>query len=247
MIALVAAAIFGAAPADTLRLQVGSPEVNGAVYPEHRARNRVYRGDAGSPPVTQWTNELTVGDSAGRPVMRWVTRGGQTGTESGGATWELHQTYDARTLSPYTYSLRTSSGAFTELTIDGTRVRGSRKASPTAEVETIDNTLSYAAFPAHASDLVPLAVGLRQGAVMTLPVWSPGMPDAVLHVFTVRDRQPVEVEGTSVEAWRVDEHRHSDGTLVATWYLVDRSPYMVYAEIPLANGTVQRMTGVALP
>jgi hypothetical protein len=45
----------------------------------------------------------------------------------------------------------------------------------------------------------------------------------------------------------VDEHRHSDGTLVATWYLVDRSPYMVYAEIPLANGTVQRMTGVALP
>ena len=244
MITLVAAAVFAAAQADTLRLQVGSPEVNGAVYPEHRARNRVYRGDAGAPPVTQWTNELSLGDSAGRPVMRWVTRGGQAGA---GATWELHQTYDARTLAPYTYSRRSSSGAFTELTIDGARVRGSRKASPTAEVETIDLTLSYPAFPAHASDLVPLAVGLREGQVMTLPVWSPGMPDAVIHVFTVRGRQPVEVEGSTVQAWKVDEHRHSDGTLVATWYLTDRSPYMVYAEVPLANGTVQRMTGVDLP
>lgn len=242
MIGPIAALLLATASADTLRLQVGSPEVNGAVYPDHRARNRVYRGPAGSPPATQWTNELVLGDSAGRPVMRWTTRGGQ-----GAATWELRQTYDARTLAPYTYSLRSSSGAFTELTIDGARVRGARKASPAAEVEAIDRTLSHAAFPAHASDLVPLAVGLRDGAVMTLPVWSPGMPDAVLHVFTVRGRQGVEVEGSTVEAWKVEERRHSDGHWVATWYLVDRSPYMVYAEVPLPDGTVQRMTGVALP
>jgi hypothetical protein len=242
MISILAAVLLGVVQADTLRLQVGSAEVNGAVYPEHRARNRVYRGDRGAPPVSEWTNDLTLGDSAGRRVMRWVTRGGQ-----GASGWELLQTYDARTLAPYTYSRRSGSGAFVDLTFDGARVRGSRKVSATAEVEQIDRTLSSAAFPAHASDLVPLAVGLREGAVMTLPVWSPGMPDAVTHVFSVRGRQAVEVEGGSIEAWKVDEHRQSDGALVATWYLIDRSPYMVYAEVPLPNGTVQRITGVDLP
>ena len=32
---------------------------------------------------------------------------------------------------------------------------------------------------------------------------------------------------------------------VATWYLVERSPYMVLAEVPTPNG-VMRITGVAL-
>jgi glycolate oxidase len=31
-----------AAAADTLRLEVGSPEIDGRVFPSHRARNRVY-------------------------------------------------------------------------------------------------------------------------------------------------------------------------------------------------------------
>jgi hypothetical protein len=34
--------------------------------------------------------------------------------------------------------------------------------------------------------------------------------------------------------------------LKATWYLTEQSPYMVYAEVPLPNGQVQRMTGVSL-
>jgi hypothetical protein len=62
-----------AVEADTLRLEVGSPEIDGRVFPSHRARNRSYRGE-GAPPVSTWTNDLAVGDSAGTAVHRWVTR-----------------------------------------------------------------------------------------------------------------------------------------------------------------------------
>ena len=34
------------------------------------------------------------------------------------------------------------------------------------------------------------------------------------------------------------------GTLIANWYLLTDSPYMVYGEVPLPNGGVQRMTEV---
>ena len=35
--------------------------------------------------------------------------------------------------------------------------------------------------------------------------------------------------------------------MVATWYLIDKSPYMVYGEVPLPNGQVQHMSEVAIP
>jgi hypothetical protein len=35
--------------------------------------------------------------------------------------------------------------------------------------------------------------------------------------------------------------------LLATWWLLDKSPYMVYGEVPLADGTIQRMTEVEVP
>ena len=62
---------------DTIRLEVGSKEVNGKVYAPHAARVRVRIGSDTSRVVSEWTNELTVGDSAGRAVHRWVTKGTQ--------------------------------------------------------------------------------------------------------------------------------------------------------------------------
>ena len=59
---------------DTIRIEVGSKEVNGRVYLPHAARVRVRVGGPDSPITSEWTNELTLGDSAGRPVMRWVTK-----------------------------------------------------------------------------------------------------------------------------------------------------------------------------
>jgi hypothetical protein len=234
------------AGADTLRLHVGSAQVRGAIYPPHLARNRVYRGPEGSPPVATWTNELTLGDSAGRPVMRWVTRGARLSPAGDTVHWVLRQTYDAATLAPYAYSLTSTDGASTEYTIDGPRIQGTRRLAADSTARQVSLTLDQAAFIASASDLVPLAVGLCPGLVMTAPVWGPAMSNAEVRVFSVVGRQRVNVEGVPVDSWKVEERSRRDGSLVATWYLTEQSPYMVYAEVPLPNGQVQRMTGVSL-
>lgn len=226
---------------DTIRLEVGSPEVDGRVFPPHRARNTVYIGDSPTP-VTTWTNELTVGDSAGTSVMRWITRG----TQANGATWELLQTYDGRTLAPLRWAMRSSVGMDARLTIDGTRVRGTWKTPADTAPADVDRTIPRRGFIASASDLVPMAVGLREGTVMTAPLWSPQGTDVEVVVFTVLREERVTVEGAEVMAWRVEERAQATGALKATWWLTNASPYMVLAEIPLANGSIQRITGVAL-
>ena len=102
-------------------------------------------------------------------------------------------------------------------------------------------------FVASASDLVPTAVGLKEGTVITAPFWSPAMTKAELRIFSVLGQATVDVEGAHVRAWKVDERRYTDRQLLATWYLVDTSPCMVHGEVPLPNGQTQRMTEVAIP
>ena len=239
---------FGLAiSSDTIRLEVGSKDVNGRVYAPHAARVRVHVGSLDTPPTAEWTNELTLGDSAGRPVMRWVTKGTRTAPGGGTTTWELRQTYDAVTLAPYGYHARSSNGAYTQLTLQGTRVRGTKRVPGDTTVQQVDVTLDRSGFVASASDLVPTAVGLEEGAVMTAPFWSPAMTKSELRIFTVLGQVSVNVEGTDVRSWKVEERRYSDKQLLATWYLVDKSPYMVYGEMPLPNGQTQRMTEVAIP
>jgi hypothetical protein len=235
------------APFDTIRLEVGSKEVNGRVYAPHAARVRVRVGSIDGPITAEWTNELTLGDSGGRPVMRWVTKGTRAAPSGGTTTWELRQTYDAVTLAPYGYHHMASTGAFTQLTLSGTRVRGTKRLPGDTVVQPVDVTLDRAGFFAGASDLVPAAVGFKEGAVMIAPFWSPAMTKAELRVFSVIGKTTVKVEGADVTSWKVEEYRYADRQLMATWYLTDVSPYMVYGEVPLPNGQVQRMTEVAIP
>jgi len=232
---------------DTIRLEVGSKEVNGRVYAPHAARVRVHVGSLETPPTAEWTNELTLGDSAGRPVMRWVTKGTRTAPGGGTTTWELRQTYDAVTLAPYGYHAKSSNGGYTQLTLDGSRVRGTKRVPGDSLVQAVDVTLDQPGFVASASDLVPAAVGLKEGSVIIAPFWSPAMTKAELRIFSILGRVSVTVEGSDLSAWKVEERRHSDGQLLATWYLMDTAPYMVYGEVPLPNGQVQRMTEVAIP
>ena len=242
--------VAGAKPVmsgDTIRLEVGSTQVNGRVYAPHAARVRVHLGSLDSAPTAEWTNELTLGDSAGRRIMRWVTRGTRSGPRGGTITWELRQTYDAATLAPYGYSSTASNGAYTQLTLDGTRVRGTRRMPGDTTALPVDVTLDRPGFVASASDLVPTAVGLKEGTVITAPFWSPAMTKAEMRVFSVLGQVSVNVEGSDIAAWKVEERRYSDRQLLATWYLTDTSPYMVYGEVPLPNGQMQRMTEVALP
>lgn len=233
------------ASGDTIRLEVGSPLVDGRVYKPHAALVRVRIGDPNGPVLREWTNELTLGDSAGRPVMRWVTKGKQNVGQGAGNTWELRQTYDAITLKPYAYNSWSSAGAHTILTIDGNRVRGTRRTPTDTTLQMVNMTIDRPGYFAGASDLVPAAVGFREGAVMMAPVWSPAMTTAETRIFTVVGKETVNVEGTDVEAWKVEERR-ADHSLYATWWLLEESPYMVYGEIVLPNGQVQRMTEVEI-
>jgi hypothetical protein len=230
---------------DTIRLEVGAPQVDGRVFPSHLARNRNYPS-ADAPPSNTWTNELIVGDSAGTAVHRWVSRGVQLGPEGRGATWELVQTYDARTLAPLTYHRWSSDGSSVRLRLDGTRVRGVHRVAGDPETREIDLALDRPAYFAGASDLVPMAMTLREGDVVTAPVWSWGMPSTETRVFTALGHVRVVVEGAEVEAWKVEERIEGDGRLVAVWYLTGNSPYMVLGEIPTADGRMRRITGVAL-
>ena len=114
--------------ADTLRIGVGHPTVNASFMEPHRAKVVVERQVGSSwEVVSEWINELTLGDSAGKKVQRWVTSG--TRPQPGGTPikWTIYQTYDHTTLAPYGYYYTSSAGADIRLTMEGTRVRGTRK------------------------------------------------------------------------------------------------------------------------
>jgi hypothetical protein len=175
--------------------------------------------------------------------MRWVTTGTRDLGGAKSVTYELRQTYDAVTLAPLGWARSTSAGASASIVIDGRRVRGVRKAAADSATEQVDYTIDRPGFIASASDLVPLAVGLEKGRVMTAPIWSPGSRTAETRIFSVLGEEDVDVEGTRVRAWKVEE-RKADGSLYATWWLVRESPYMVYGEVRLPDGRMQRMTEV---
>jgi hypothetical protein len=245
-VVMASAAPLPPVPSDTIRLQVGSKEVDGRVYHPHAARVRVWVGPGAGRMRAEWTNVLTLGDSAGRRVQRWVTSGWQVTPAGDTVRWELRQTYDAQTLAPLAISRTSSTGATSSLRIDGRQVRGTRRANADAPVENLDYMIDQPGFVASASDLVPAAVRLDSGVVMVAPVWQPGSTTSELRVFTVIGSVDVDVEGTKVRSWKVEERRRADRVLLATWYLLDRSPYMVYGEVPLPDGSVQRMTEVEI-
>ena len=233
------------APGDTIRIEVGSPAVNGSLYLPHRARVRVHLNSVETPPVNEWTNELTIGDSAGRKVMRWVTLGDIDAT--GTAGFDLRQTFDLVTLAPLGYNLSMSNGVRVSLAIDGNRMRGTRKLPNNPETQQVDQVIPRLGFIAAASDLVPAAVGFSPGKVFIAPVWMPNMATAESHIFTIVGEESIVVEGKPVKAWKVEEYRESDRHLLSVWWVLDKSPYMVAGETYLPNGNVQKMTEIELP
>jgi hypothetical protein len=227
---------------DTIFAEVGHPSIDGRLMQPHAARVRIYRGDT---LVSQWLNELTLGDSAGRRIMRWVTTGEPVPAFPGRVTSVLRQTYDARTLAPMGYWTTASTGAAVRIAIDGRAVKGYRRTATDTTTIPIDAPVPRLGFFSGASDLVPIAAGLKHGTVMVAPVWSPGNTED--RVFAVIGDTAVSVEGTMLTATKVEERRRANGTLFANWYLLLKSPYMVYGEVPLPDGRVQRMTEVEVP
>jgi hypothetical protein len=239
-------AAAGAQSADTIFAEVGSRAVDGRVFQPHAARVKIYRGDS---LVQQWTNELFIGDSAGRRVHRWVTTGERVPMNPNRPLSVLRQTYDAITMAPLGYnSSNVSNGAYTRVAIDGNRVRGARRLpQDTTTVQAIDLTIERPGFFSGASDLVPIAAGLRTGSVIVSPMWSPNATKPDYRVFVVLADTTLNVEGTVVRARKVEERRRTDGSLYAEWYLLREAPYMVYGEVLLPDGRRQRMTEVPIP
>jgi hypothetical protein len=240
----LAAAPAAAQRVDTVRAEVGSPAIDARFMQPHAARVRIYRGDS---LVQQWLNELQLGDSAGRRIMRWVTTSEAVPLAPNRPLSVLRQTYDARTLAPLGFFSSSSTGAATRLTIDGTRVRGARRTAADTTMIPVDMTIDRPGFYIGATDLVPIAAGLKRGTVLLAPFWGPNATTSDYRVFDIHGDTTVMVEGAPVRAIKVDERRRTDRVLVATWYLLLESPYMVYGEIPLPDGRVQRMTEVAVP
>lgn len=245
MLIAIAAALIAAtstqAVSDTIFLEVGARQVDGRIFKPHAARVRVYTGDR---LTADWVNELTVGDSAGRPVMRWVTTSQPIDGMPNRPIMVLKQTYDGITMAPLGYSMKSSTGAFIQLSVTDKRVVGTRWTGNDTTVQNVDITLPRIGFIASASDLVPVAAGLKTGDVIVAPVWGPNMKAAEDRIFSTLGDTVVNVEGTPQKSRKVEERRRAGGALLATWYLTLESPYMVYGEVPLANGQVQRMTEV---
>jgi hypothetical protein len=236
--------------ADTLRIAVGAPSVNATFMEPHRARVIVERQVGNGWEVSaEWINELTLGDSAGKRVQRWVTTGTRQMPGGGQIKWQILQTYDHTTLAMYGYYYTSSAGADIRLSMDGPRIRGKRKTPSDAAHSDVDITLSEAAYYAGASDLPPVAAGLAEGKVMIMPVWQPGMQQIERRTFTVTGRKEVKAGDTTWNAWVVEERAMRGGTvlLLATWYMTDKAPYMVYAEQTLQDGTRQRITEFLIP
>ena len=229
---------------DTVFVEVGSPAIDGRFFQNHAARVRIYRGDT---LTAEWVNQLTMGDSAGRRVMRWVTTSKPVPAFPNRVLTVLRQTYDAQTLAPLGYWIEATNGAFTRLAIDGKTAKGTRRTPNDSTPRPVEMAIARPGFFAGASDLVPVAAGLKSGQILVAPVWGPNMPAAEDRVFRILADTVVNVEGTPMKSRKVEERRRSDGTLTANWYLLLESPYMVYGEVPLPDGRIQRMTEVPMP
>jgi hypothetical protein len=155
---------------DTIWVEVGSDKVDGRVYKPHAARVRVWTDRSEAKMTTEWTNVLTVGDSAGRAVHRWVTTGKRVTPAGDTAKWELRQTYDAKTLQPYGIVRSVSDGSGSSFRIDGKRIQGTRKPNASGPEQPVDMPIERLGYVASASDLVPAAVGFEAGKVVVAPI-----------------------------------------------------------------------------
>lgn len=229
LICALAALTIAAAPAspDTVFLEVGSPEVDARVYAPHRARVQVRLGAPDGPVVAEWINELTHGDSAGRPVHRWVTSGTQMPVNGPRSRFG-------------------SDGIEVQLKLEGRRVSGRRKGT-TGDFAPYAVELDRVGYVAGASDLVPMAMKLRPGLQIVAPMWGPNMQQSASHIFSVIGEEDREVEGKVWKAWRIEERRLGEDRLLSTWWMVSASPYMVAGEVIQPNGMIRYMTEIAVP
>lgn len=244
-VALLAAPPAAAQTGDTLHLAVGSPQVNGAIYRPHKGRVvRLVIDGARVDTTADWLNTLVIGDSAGRTVHRWHTGGWSQGPSGTRNRFDLWSTFDGRTLALLGWRFEGGSGFRASLAIDGAAVKGTVKPPAAAEPNAVDFTLPEAGFASGAADLIPYAVGLRDGLTMTLPLWTPPGQKMERQIWTVVGREPFAYEGRRVPSWVMDHFTPGNPKAQGRIWFIDEPPYVVRWELYQQDGKVVRMEGL---
>ena len=249
---VVVAAVLNAQQAsrDSVRLEPGTPLIDGRVIRSHVSTQR---STLPGRPANEVVTSLTMRDSAGQRFMTMATRGAIP-SDSGPVQYELVQTYDARALTLVSYLLAYSNGDTTRLAIDGRRVRGVRSVPAPMRIvlaqrrrwmlQPVDQTLDRDGFDSGIVTLLSAAMAFRPGLVITIPIvtHSSGVSDVT--VLAVIGREKVQVGGSRVDAWKVEQRRAGERTLSATWYLMDSPPYVAAGEVVVPGGQIMRLTRV---
>lgn len=231
--------------ADTVHVEVGSPLVNGSVYQPHVGRVVQLRITGERTDTTaDWLNTLVIGDSAGRVVHRWHTGGwsGQPGAKRN--EFNLWSTFDGRTLALLGWHLKGGGGFEARLAVDGKTVRGTLKPPASDTVQHVQFELPEAGFASGAADLIPYAVGLREGLTMTLPLWSPPGRKFERETWTVTARDTVQFDGRAVPSWVMEQFAPGGTTAKGRIWFVDEPPYVVQWDVLHEDGTLVRMIGM---
>lgn len=230
--------------ADTIHVPVGSPAVDGSVYRPHVGRVTRLRIEGDRTDTTAvWLNTLEIGDSAGRPVHRWLTSGWSGPPGGARNQFDLRSTFDGRTLALMGWHMKAGSGFEARLAVDGRSVRGTMKPPSAAEPQAVEFELPEAGFASGAADLIPYAIGLREGLTMTLPLWSPPGRTLETQVWTVTGIQQIEFDGRTVPSWVMEHFDVGDPAPKGRIWFVDEPPYVVQWDLFPEEGVLIRMIG----
>ncbi len=228
--ALLAAAPAAAqTPADS-SVVVGDARIDGTRVRPGRAvfAWEMIRGDQ-KMPVGTLTDEITLAQEGGRPVLRRVLS-----LQAMMGSLVDSTTSDARTLAPISERAHQPRRAVA-LDFDGRRVRGS--ITPTGGAPTaVDTASPRPAFNPGSWDLVLRALPLAEGLAVRYAVFDVDQPGE--RWYSARVVGVERPEGTTAEAWKVEMERGA--TKVTAW--IDRSTREVLRVETAMGGGILRQT-----
>jgi hypothetical protein len=229
--------------ADTLCVAVGSEMISGLELPVHGSKIDRFQLDPGQAPrnIGWITNVMSIGDTAGRPVFRFITEGEARQPNGQANRYTLYTTFDRKTTALLGYFISGSLGREVRLTLDGNRVRGTIRPSADAAVQPVDVTLSRPGFLGSSMDIQLALLPLRPGLTIELPVWMPGMTDAESRWYVVVSQGTAKMGGKTVDAWVTEEWNADRSRKLSTMNVIKSAPFMEWQEFDQPSGGKLRL------
>lgn len=233
--------------ADTIDVGVGSPLIDGARMRSFTTRIRTFRVAGADPAlVSEATNVITLGDSAGVPVVRVRSSGWSMGPK-GRIESTTDFTFDRATLALRGMVSRAADGSERALHADG---RSVEMVVPLPNgAPPLRTALATPGFYGPWSDFVVEELPRRVGTVYRVHLWrpapQPGGPPRIVeetHLYTVARREDVAVLGkTYRQAWVIEDRLAGNDALAGTMWIVDGPPNLVRWLIAMPDGSALRV------